>query len=101
MSRGNIAREMNEMVGARAATTTDVHIQYSIGNKNLIVRGHTAITAESALSALCEDVNRKVRYATNCIIQSVSSLATLTCVWVNSGTVGSAPTFTAVNSITY
>jgi len=99
MSKGNIAREMNDMVGGRAATTSDIHVLYSIGNSNEIVQGVTAITATGALSALCE--SKAVRFAVNAMVQSVGAAATLTCIWVNTSSTASAPSFVAVNSIAY
>ena len=102
MSRGNIAKELENQTGSEAVNTVSVRIQhaYRAGGDKLITYAITAITAESALTALCE-IPKEIRFATNCIVQSVSSLATLTCIWVNTGTTPSAPSFVAVNSIAY
>lgn len=102
MSKGNVARELNKMVPGRAAVSTDVYVMYaipgSIGQPK-ILQGYTLATAESTLSALCESKGR--RFAINALIQCVHSDATLTCVWINTSSVGSTPSFTAVNSATY
>jgi len=96
MSRGNVARELNEMRNGRPATSIDVYGTYSIQGE--LLSGYTLLTAIGGLSALCES-SKAVRYHMMCDVKSVHSDAVSSTWWVNTGSVGSAPSFEAIASV--
>ena len=96
MTMGNLGYQLQHQFPADAIITSGVYP--ILETRNGIVYGVTALTAVASLSALCE--TRGVRFAPNCLILVVNSVAAANSVRmvINTG-VATAPTFTAVLTI--
>jgi len=94
-TRANIGRVMSEMRNGYPALSTDVTPTLIVQGK--IMSGYTLLTAIGGLSALCE--SKGVLWGMMADVKSVHSDAVSSTWWVNTGAIGSAPSFEAISSV--